>query len=413
MHAILATVGTSGDIFPYAGLGVRLKERGHRVTLATSENFHPLAKNLDLEFLSLVSTAENDELFMDPDFWHPVKTIKLSARWGRRFVERQYTALAAQAKEKDAVFITSPAVFAATMAAEKFDRPLTNLVLQPWMIRSSIAPPIVPGAPFLQSLPPIGVSCFWSALDGLVQVMVGRHLNKVRAKAGLPPIARVFRSWLAPKLVIGMFPAWYGPPQSDWPPQLRQTGFPRFDSTTGAKLSDDLAKFCSAGTPPVVYTFGTGMRHAMDVFHAAVEACARLGVRGILLTRHRDQLPAQLPPSIFHSEFAPFHELFPRSAVVVHHGGIGTTAEAFAAGVPQLILPFCFDQMDNGARVKLLGAGDSISGRKDGAAIAKALEPLLKPEARERCREIAARFHGSDPLIQAADWVEELAGAAC
>jgi len=41
-----------------------------------------------------------------------------------------------------------------------------------------------------------------------------------------------------------------------------------------------------------------------------------------------------------------------------HHGGIGTVAIALARTTPQLILPICFDQIDNGTRVKLLGAGD-------------------------------------------------------
>ena len=49
---------------------------------------------------------------------------------------------------------------------------------------------------------------------------------------------------------------------------------------------------------------------------------------------------------------------------MVHHGGIGTVANAIAAGVPQLIRPICFDQMDNGMRVKRLGAGDCLRARR-------------------------------------------------
>jgi sterol 3beta-glucosyltransferase len=40
----------------------------------------------------------------------------------------------------------------------------------------------------------------------------------------------------------------------------------------------------------------------------------------------------------------PFGWLFPRMAAVVHHGGAGTTAEGFHAGVPTLICPFFGDQ---------------------------------------------------------------------
>ena len=58
--------------------------------------------------------------------------------------------------------------------------------------------------------------------------------------------------------------------------------------------------------------------------------------------------------------YAPFDVLLPRVALLVHHGGIGTTAEALRAGVPQLVLPFAFDQFDNGRRVQQMGAGSVL-----------------------------------------------------
>jgi UDP:flavonoid glycosyltransferase YjiC (YdhE family) len=57
---------------------------------------------------------------------------------------------------------------------------------------------------------------------------------------------------------------------------------------------------------------------------------------------------------------AQFDYLFPRSSLVVHHGGIGTCAQALAAGVPQLITPYSFDQPDNAYQMWRLGAGNSV-----------------------------------------------------
>jgi len=78
----------------------------------------------------------------------------------------------------------------------------------------------------------------------------------------------------------------------------------------------------------------------------------RFGGRGRFLTRYPHQLPAPLPPFVRKCAFAPFTELFPLCAALMHHGGIGTTARALAAGTPQLILPLAYDQPDNAARVK-------------------------------------------------------------
>jgi rhamnosyltransferase subunit B len=49
--------------------------------------------------------------------------------------------------------------------------------------------------------------------------------------------------------------------------------------------------------------------------------------------------------------------VYPRCAVVIHHGGIGTVAQALRAGVPALIVPWGADQYLNAAQVAHLGAG--------------------------------------------------------
>jgi UDP:flavonoid glycosyltransferase YjiC (YdhE family) len=95
---------------------------------------------------------------------------------------------------------------------------------------------------------------------------------------------------------------------------------------------------------------------------------------------------------------------------VVHHGGIGTVAQAMAAGTPQLIQPICFDQMDNGARVQRLGVGESLnSSRCHPQQIAGALSKLMTPEMRSRCRAIAARFEVGGAMDTAAQRIENLA----
>jgi rhamnosyltransferase subunit B len=90
----------------------------------------------------------------------------------------------------------------------------------------------------------------------------------------------------------------------------------------------------------------------------------------------------------------PLSKLLPQAAALVHHGGIGTTAEAFRAGVPQLITPFAWDQFDNGARIASLGAGlvvpvAGLSPRK----LARSLDALITSDGiRTRCAQIAAQF---------------------
>jgi rhamnosyltransferase subunit B len=114
--------------------------------------------------------------------------------------------------------------------------------------------------------------------------------------------------------------------------------------------------FCQAGSPPIAFTLGTGMKHAADFFRTAVATCDTLGARGLLLTKYPDLIPASLPANVRHCAFAPFRELLPLCRAIVHHGGIGTTAAALEAGCPQLVLPLAWDQPDNAARVAKLGS---------------------------------------------------------
>src|SRR5262249_41865369 len=134
-----------------------------------------------------------------------------------------------------------------------------------------------------------------------------------------------------------------------------------------------------------------------------VAACETLGVRGLLLTRYPDQLPKRLPSSVLHCGFAPFRRLLPHCAALVHHGGIGTTAAALETGTPQLILPLAWDQPDNAARLRRLGAGDWLGRRqRTGPHLARALVRLITPKVRARCRALAARTSATDGFDVAA-----------
>jgi UDP:flavonoid glycosyltransferase YjiC (YdhE family) len=111
-----------------------------------------------------------------------------------------------------------------------------------------------------------------------------------------------------------------------------------------------------------------------------------------------------------HVPYAPFSQLLPRCAAIVHHCGIGTSAQAMRAGIPQLLTPFAHDQHDNAARLIRLGVARKIEPRAYRAgAIAAVMEELLGSQSvRHRCNLVAARFHGGDRLRRTCELMEEL-----
>ena len=408
-HVVLATLGTDGDVFPYVGLGATLRKRGKRVTLVASEHYQRLAEQHDLEFRALHSKAENDELFTHPDFWHPIKTARLGAAWGLKRIRGHYDLLRDICAEESSVIVANPGILGALLAHEKHGTPWASIILQPWMIPSAEAPSVMLGLPIPRKGPVVVRRLYWRFFDVVVDLLVARGFNAIRASLQLPPVKRVFRLWLSPQAIIGAFPSWYAEPQSDWPKQVRLTGFPMFDGSKG-ELPADLLKFCRAGSPPIALTFGSEMMHAARLFNESIAACQMTGSRCVVLTKYRNQLPEALPAGAFHCAFARFEKLFPLCSAIVHHGGVGTMAQALAAGTPQLILPIAYDQGDNGERVKQMGAGDWIySKRATAANIATALSSLSRNGARDSLQSIKGRFTGHDGLSKMADVVETLA----
>jgi rhamnosyltransferase subunit B len=257
MHVILATVGTDGDVFPHVGLGATLHARGHRVTLAAPETYRARAHALGIEFCALVTVAEVGRMLADPDLWHPFRSGMMMARWGGPMIPRQYEALAGLAGQPDSVLVANPGVLAARLVQEKLGVPTASLLLQPGLLPSSTAPPEMPGGLTIPAwLPRPLRRLYWLAVDAAAYALVAPSLNRVRAGLGLSPVRRVFRWWLSPDLVIGLFPGWYAAPQPDWPPQLRLAGFGRFDGargrcprTCGCSVKEDRRRSRSPSAP--------------------------------------------------------------------------------------------------------------------------------------------------------------------
>jgi rhamnosyltransferase subunit B len=76
-----------------------------------------------------------------------------------------------------------------------------------------------------------------------------------------------------------------------------------------------------------------------------------------------------------YARYSPFSQLLPQCAALVHHGGIGSCAQALAAGIPQIIQPCAHDQFENARCVQALGAGEHL---KRNAALPAITAALLR-----------------------------------
>jgi rhamnosyltransferase subunit B len=413
---VVTTLGTLGDLNPFLALGRGLQARGREVVVVTSETFreqvlelglefHPLAPHtIPAEFLASSEDADHDTRMLIRDLLFP-------------HIRRSYEDLMA-AMDGAGLLVTHMLSFAGPIVAATLSVPWVSAVFQPLAFFSGFDPLVT-----LSPVTPTGLA----EVDPITQrwmTGVGRQLayawagpvRQLRSELGLPAGSNpIYEDHHSPDLVLAMFSPTFATPQPDWPAQATVTGFPFDDMASGGALPRPLLEYLDAGPPPVVFTLGSHAPFDIGNFYAkSIEAAIRLGCRAVLVGEGAPAVLSHryLSPAAAHDivafDYAPFAALFPRAAVIVHHGGIGTIALTLRAGRPMLLVPTGFDQPDNSVRTARLGCARVVA-RGHYTPVRAAAEvwrlltdPRFTVAARSLQREIAAE----DGVRAACDAVE-------
>ena len=410
---VLATFGSYGDLNPFLALGLELKRRGHEPVIATCEAYRADVERLGLAFAPVRPDLDKTDLTLLARALDRVKGPEVIIRELMMPVVREsYEDLERAANGAD-LLLSHSLTYAAPVLAEKKNLVWLSVVLQPLMFLSAEDPPVLAPAPWLAALRPLGPP-FHRALFRLVRLAAsrwGEPAHALRQELGLPRGEDpVFGGQFSPYGTLALFSPLYARPQLDWPENTLACGFPFLDSDIGGKgLDPKLEEFLGAGPPPVVFTLGSAaVMIAGDFFRNAAAAVKGHGVRAILLAGPAARELTDLPYGVEAFESAPYHDLFPRSAAVVHSGGVGTTAQALRAGIPQLIVPFAHDQFDNAARVLRMGVGEALDGRNPtGRELAATLSRLLDDDTiKNRAAQVGALIRAENGVSLTCDAVE-------
>lgn len=412
---LLTAMGTLGDVFPSIGVGSALQGRGHEVHVLANAYFEEAVRDAGLGFISIGRRENYCTGLEDTELWHPRLGLQAVMRSLMPDIKVAYETLMEHYEPGRTTVVAHPFDFSARLAQEKYGIPCATMVLSPFLFRSLYRVPVMRGARELSSMPRVFKSWMWWLADRyLIDPVVMPGLKGACSVLGRPPVRRPFNGWIfSPSLTIGLFPDWFADPQPDWPSQVRLTGFPLYESAL--PVPEEVESFLQLPDRPVVFTCGSGLADSGAFIEAVVEACGRIGRRGLLLGRLGDGLRDRVDTGregFLHVPFAPLGAILGRCAALVHHGGIGTTAAALAAGVPQIVRPQAHDQPDHAARVARLGVGEVLLPRNfTGASLAEVLARVLDDEAlASRCVEWANRLSTAEPLSQTCDLIEGLAG---
>jgi rhamnosyltransferase subunit B len=360
---ILVPAGSSGDIYPFVWLGKGLVSLGHEVVVVMHRPFDRTMEAAGLRTLAYGTDEDYEQIIHHPDLWHPRRGFEVVARTASRAYPEVIPRVQAEISPGRTLLVGAGIAFGARIAAEAFAVPLVTVQLQPAVFMSAVDPPVI-GAHFEWFLraPTWLRRALYRIGDIHSDRFVAPGINAYRATLGLSnPVRRIMRRyWMSPFRVLAMFPEWYGEKQTDWPAQTVLTRFPLYDEADRLAVPAELDRFLADGPSPILFTPGSANIQARRFFEVSLEACRRLGRRGLFVARHAGQIPASLPTHIRHFEYVPFSRVFAQCAAVVHHGGIGTVAQGLAAGVPQVVMAMSHDQPDNGYRLRRMGVGDYL-----------------------------------------------------
>jgi UDP:flavonoid glycosyltransferase YjiC (YdhE family) len=413
---LISSFGSHGDIYPYIGLALGLRDRGHEPVLATAPNYRAMVEREGLAF----HPVRPD---LDPTNREVVRRIMDPAH-GTEFILKElvlpslresYHDLSSAARGADLV-LTHPVTFSGPIVAERAGLPWLSTVLAPMSFFSRHDLPVFPPMPWAKRLEavPGAASLLVKMAKGVTRSWM-KPVHDLRQSVGLPPGGDpLYEGQHSPEGVLALFSRVLAEPQPDWPPNVRIVGaVPYNGPTSDADLPPTLRAFLDDGPAPVVFTLGTSaVGAAGDFYRESLEAVRALGIRAVfLIGSHAENQPDQpLPSEVMAVAFAPHAALFPHAAAVVHQGGAGTLHQALRAGRPTLVVPFAHDQPDNAYRVERLGTSRTIPrGQYRARRVERELRRLLEdPGHARRADEIGTSVRSEDAVTAACDEVARM-----
>jgi sterol 3beta-glucosyltransferase len=400
MKFVVVTYGTEGDVRPLAAICRALVDAGHEARLLGPAGALGAADSLGVPTTPLAgnvggAAGETGSIAgvveRGADFGAAAAAM---ARIANAHAEAWTRQTLAAAEGCDAIIVSALAAFVGLSVAERLGVKAIGAGFIPITPTAAFASPFLP-----PGLLPRPLNRFSHGLvNGLLWRAFGKAINAARQTVlGLPPRRAV---WTDHPMLYGVSPAIL-PQPADWPGNALVTG------QWVARAGDwsppaALGAFLSAGEPPIYVGFGsmTGF-DKRRMTEALLEAAG--GRRVVFSPGWSGIDPSGLPGNIFAVGDTPHDWLFPRTSLVVHHGGSGTTHSACRAGVPSVVVPFAGDQFFWADRLKAIGVAPAAVRAKSlgGKALNHAIDAAGGDGRRLRAEAVGQTMAGEDGLARA------------
>ncbi len=390
-HFILSPFGSTGDLNPFIALGLGLLHRGHTVTFVVQEHFAPTveAKGFGARLLSgnvVASLALHTRRLLGAS--NALASLNTLMRYGILPTLDANIAILRDACRDADMLVTSSGQMAGPFVADLLDIPWVTVAFSPVSIPSAdivTQPQPIQLSPSLQRL---ANRLQWGLGSIFVGYIADRPINRLRRRYGLAPLHESL--WLGGasrrSVAVACSPALQLPPP-DWPEYVHMTGFCFWDTPATWQPPSELTAFLAQPGQLVIVTAGSIGPDMYDAFvgyyQTSVQAIRSMGARALIIG------PANSADfggsaDVLALPFAPYSLVFPHATAVIHHGGMGTTAQTLRYGVPSLIVPWGVDQFYAASQITRMGMGRTLLWRQYSARRAETALTALIEDSRYR-----------------------------
>ncbi|GAA0742031.1 glycosyltransferase [Clostridium oceanicum] len=392
--------GSRGDIQPYVALALEIKKQGGKVRVVTGKSFKDYVESYGVDFLPL--SADYKSIDLDPKFIedaqssdNPLKMLLVFNKMKKyaSFVTEEMYDLC----DGSDVIVYHPGCTIGYFVAENMGIP--SVLASPFpMHRTKERASVVTYGRF--KLPN---KLTYKLLQGMLWMISKTNVvSFFKKKFGeLPkgfgcPFERVDEKH--PSIISCSNHVFSRP--SDWNTNIYQSGYWFLNENKEYNPDKKLKDFLDKGEKPIYFGFGSvfNEKQKYHVFNIIKKALDNSGKRGIISGMGNFE---NLPDNIITIGSVPHTWLFKKVAAVCHHGGAGTTAAGFSAGVPSIIVPFSNDQFAWAHRSYELGVGsESISRKKlTESALTKAIKYALSEEVKVNAKNLSEKMANENGLM--------------
>lgn len=422
MRILLSALGSSGDINPFLAIALALRDRSHQPILLLDPHHAARAAALGIEARTFTGGIDPDAARNHPDYLHPTRGTGVFLRdILMPCLEPLHTAAREiLAHEKPDIAIVHHVCFSIPWACEQAGVAWGMAATAPASWMSFANPNRYPMMPDRDAYRP------WLLRPGnalgrwITAMMVDPAVNRLRRKLGLPAQRHIMlEQMLSGTINLGLWSPNFRSPAADDHPRSRITGWPILPTDPAATPTDEqqrLDAFLADAPPPILITFGSSIGRADACAMQLIEQTLPLLRERVLLVAPTDAARrlSKDSASVCAVSYAPYASIIPRCSLILHHAGMGTTAQTLRSGIPSVLLPHAHDQFDNARRTRMLGCARTIDAhRATPDRLAEILADTLADEAmRARCRELAEQFSREDGAAATVDALEQVVGAS-